>query len=323
MGFSLRNTRGLLRFNVSDRGVGMSIGGRGFRVGTGSRGNYVSVGFGGIRYRQTIPSMPVRGSSGPDVSGLAIVDSASAEAIVDATPDHLLEELREKRRKVAFTPAAIIGAVAIAILSANTGSWWVVGLALLAGVFLVAVAQRRDVNVQTTFISYDLDPAAAAAHEHFLACAAQLAACSRVREGRGLTFARIQPPKRVVTNVPVFCIAAGRQTLYFLPDRLLITDALGIGAVTYRNLEITAAAARCVEHDGVPPAAAVVDRTWTHVTKNGLPDRRYKFNPEIPVCLYDELLLRTPSGLHERIQFSRSGVAAPFAAAVHALARSV
>ncbi|MCS0495860.1 DUF4236 domain-containing protein [Ancylobacter sp. MQZ15Z-1] len=47
---------GPFRFNLSSSGVGMSVGIKGFRVGTGPRGNYVHMGLGGIYYRATLPS---------------------------------------------------------------------------------------------------------------------------------------------------------------------------------------------------------------------------------------------------------------------------
>lgn len=47
---------GPLRFNLSKSGFGVSAGIKGFRAGTGPRGNYVHMGLGGIYYRATIPS---------------------------------------------------------------------------------------------------------------------------------------------------------------------------------------------------------------------------------------------------------------------------
>src|SRR5258706_12447133 len=60
MGFYLRKsiTVGPFRFNLSNSGVGVSVGVRGFRVGTGPRGNYVHLGAGGIYYRASLPSGP-------------------------------------------------------------------------------------------------------------------------------------------------------------------------------------------------------------------------------------------------------------------------
>src|SRR5437867_9599022 len=58
MGFHVRKSLsvGPFRFNLSKSGIGLSTGIKGFRVGTGPRGNYVHMGRGGIYFRQTLPS---------------------------------------------------------------------------------------------------------------------------------------------------------------------------------------------------------------------------------------------------------------------------
>src|SRR5258708_36597627 len=56
MGFYLRKSisAGPFRFNLSGSGVGMSVGVKGLRVGTGPRGNYVQMGRGGLYYRASL-----------------------------------------------------------------------------------------------------------------------------------------------------------------------------------------------------------------------------------------------------------------------------
>src|SRR5471032_2694145 len=58
MGLSYRKSlsAGPFRFNLSGSGIGVSVGVPGFRVGTGPRGNYVSISKGGFTYRTTLPS---------------------------------------------------------------------------------------------------------------------------------------------------------------------------------------------------------------------------------------------------------------------------
>lgn len=57
MGFYIRKSVrvGLFRFNLSQQGVGVSVGLKGLRIGTGPRGNYVHMGRGGLYYRATVP----------------------------------------------------------------------------------------------------------------------------------------------------------------------------------------------------------------------------------------------------------------------------
>ena len=137
---------------------------------------------------------------------------------------------------------------------------------------------------------------------------------------RQTTTMRTSEPPMVKTNVPVLSLAAGRQTLYFLPDRLLVYDSAGIGAISYRTLDLSATRQPFIEEESVPFDATVVDHTWKYVNKSGGPDRRFRDNRQLPICLYDELTFRTASGLNEVFQISRSGLAEGFIAAVRYLA---
>ena len=58
MGFYLRKSIrvGPFRFNLSKSGIGVSVGVKGLRFGTGPQGNYVHMGRGGLYYRATIPA---------------------------------------------------------------------------------------------------------------------------------------------------------------------------------------------------------------------------------------------------------------------------
>ncbi|GGM12424.1 DUF4236 domain-containing protein [Dactylosporangium sucinum] len=58
MGLRIRTSlkAGPFRLTLSPRGIGVSAGVPGFRVGAGLRANYVSVGAGGVRYRATMPN---------------------------------------------------------------------------------------------------------------------------------------------------------------------------------------------------------------------------------------------------------------------------
>lgn len=332
---------GPFRFNLSGSGVGMSVGIPGFRVGSGPRGNYVRVGTGCVSYRQTIPREAPRPALAPAGSAVAMaeIESVSTAEIVDSSSDELLAEIRAKRGKMALTPVAVVLTVTAFVYGMSANSL-VATLALVAGIPAILAARYRDRIVKTAVILYDLEPAVEQAFSRFTEWADALAASrktwhiaasghvhdrkyhagasSLVR--RALTPVRNAQPPHIVTNVPVLGIGAGVQTLYFLPDRLLVYDGSGVGAVSYKSLNIAASSQRFIEEEGVPSDATVVGHTWRYVNKNGTADRRFNHNPQLPVCLYDELHLWTGSELNEIVQISRPGIGAGFAAAVRHLA---
>jgi hypothetical protein len=137
---------------------------------------------------------------------------------------------------------------------------------------------------------------------------------------RKATSIRKAAPPYLKTNVETVPIDVGAQVLHFFPDRVLIYDAQGVGAVGYRELSLSVQRSRFIESEAVPSDATVVDRTWAFVNKNGGPDKRFKNNRQLPVCAYDELTIRSASGIDEVVQLSHSGVAQGFVRAVQGLA---
>lgn len=73
----------------------------------------------------------------------------------------------------------------------------------------------------------------------------------------------------------------------------------------------------------IAPDTQVVDRTWVKVNKDGSPDRRFKGNHEIPVVLYGQLTMRSPTGMCEEWLVSNAQVAQAFAAAWAAFRQAV
>lgn len=69
------------------------------------------------------------------------------------------------------------------------------------------------------------------------------------------------------------------------------------------------------ETEAVPHDSKVIDRTWAKVNKDGSPDRRFKDNFEIPVALYGQITLRSPTGMREEYLVSNPEAAEGFAAA--------
>jgi uncharacterized tellurite resistance protein B-like protein len=100
----------------------------------------------------------------------------------------------------------------------------------------------------------------------------------------------------------------GDVSLYFFPDRILVYTLNAVGAIGYDDLHLEIDCRRFIEDESVPRDAEIVDHTWRYVNKGGGPDRRFRANPELPVCLYEEIRLRSSSGLNELLQVSHTGI---------------
>jgi hypothetical protein len=328
----------------------MSVGVPGLRVGTGPRGNYVHMGRGGLRYRATLSSggQP-RGAAGhrqlPAPSPAETyerIESGDVLGMVDESAAGLLEQLQSASARVAMMPWVLAGVAFILLfaLSAGQPRWLVVVLAL-AGAAAAGWARIRDVARRSVVLFYDLEPDALAAYEELHTAFGRLAAAwgtwnlaarAHTRDAKrnaGATqLVRRQPvrlrtgaPDVIRTNLDVPAIPSGEETLYFFPDRLLVSSPRGMGAVSYDDLRITVEARRFIESDRVPPDAMEVGTTWQYVNRDGGPDRRFAANRRLPILLYEQLAFTSASGLNEVLQLSRTGGGEAFHSAVFELAR--
>lgn len=359
MGFYLRKSIsvGPLRFNLSKSGIGLSAGVKGLRFGVGPRGNYVHMGRGGLYYRATLPSSTLsnRPPSQPDLSPspqvppgthapLEEIESADVSQIVDSSSRELLDELNRKRARMRLWPViAIVSVVVLGVGVSSNWPTWLLAVLLVAGSVGTYIAHGRDVLEKTVVLFYDFDSHMEAAYAQLHSAASQLANCaaawhieasgkvhdrkyhagaSDLVRRKGTSIQNAEPPY-VKTNIETFAVGVGRQTLHFFPDRVLVYDTNGVGAVGYPELRVEVSATRFIESDSVPRDAEVVDRTWKYVNKSGGPDRRFKDNKELPVCRYEEIALSSSSGLNEILQLSRCGSGSDFAEAISLLGKTM
>ncbi|WP_047136175.1 DUF4236 domain-containing protein [Luteimonas sp. FCS-9] len=363
MGIYLRKSVwvGPFRFNLSKGGVGVSVGVKGLRVGTGPRGNYVHMGRGGIHYRATLPAisgsqstprvpMPPpasldwsdvpSGTHGPMVD----IDSALATTIVDSSSAELLDELSDKQRRVRFWPWALTALLtALLILFMRGAPVWAIWVALLVGGIGVAWAYYADLLRKSVVLLYELDKDIEQALEAFHRAADGIAGASRVWhisarahvhnakyhagasglvKRRKTRVSRAAPPF-VKTNVETIAVEVGAQTLHFFPDRVLIYDSSGVGGASFGTLRLEAGPTSFIEDEGVPSDATITGYTWRFVNKRGGPDKRFKNNHQIPICAYDRLGITSATGIDELLHVSKGGAAVAFATQLQALSRVV
>lgn len=365
MGLSFRKSLniGPFRFNLSTRGIGASVGVPGFRVGTGPRGQYVSVSSHGLTYRTTAGGRRRPGDHvTQDVDGeLLELSSGSVENMTDTSAaEHVnvLNQASQRRRwpivllGVASITVAALAAASLssaALVAAVDGSTIMAGGAGLTSLALATISAalaaaaawagyRYWVSVVVTF--YELDDEA---RERFAAlyeavedmngttvwhvAAARSLADRRRNAGASYEVARSRArirfgnPPRVRCNTDLPSLSAGRETLYFAPDCVLVFDTKTsrFGAVRYEDLNPEVALRRFIEEDRVPADATVVGHTWAKVNKDGSPDRRFKGNRQLPICQYADFQLYSDSGLNEHFTSSSPPLAHAFVAALRAM----
>jgi Protein of unknown function (DUF4236) len=350
---------GPVRFNLSKSGIGTSIGVTGFRVGSGPRGSYVHMGRDGLYYRKSFgggrprsPSPPTAAS--PDPGPLTVYDSGSIDELADEDSEALVDEINRRAARIPWQSmllglaAALFAVLACGALSA-VGHGGVApadqvagygGVALgLASLALFPFAVLRDVGARSTALMFDLEGPAADAYRALYEAVLALGGCDALwqvagtRPGandkydlgashrvlRTLVRPRAVQPPHVRTNVSVAMLPAGRQHLYFLPDRLLVLEGARYAAIAWAHLQAVDGTIRLVEDGAVPPDATRAGTSWLHPNKDGGPDLRFKVNPQIPVVEYGTLRLRSATGLDELFYASRADRTRDAARAIEAI----
>lgn len=340
MGFYVRKcfSFGPLRLNLSRSGLGASVGVKGARIGVGPRGNYyVHAGRGGLYYRQnlTLPGSSPSSQPTPTLSdspSLPDVESGPITEMHDTSSAALLKELNRAQSRWPLLPFAI-GAFVLLIagaLSLDTDAYgWLaylgIAAAIVAGAALVLYARHLDVTNGSVILTYDLDEGPQKWFSDLLTAFGDFRSCRRVwhipAEGATSDWKRnaganslvkrhaVSPttsfPRRVVCNVQVPTLQAGRQTLYFFPDRVLVYESTSVGSVSYPAIKASVTETMFREESAVPSDAKQLGTTWRYVNKNGGPDKRFNNNTQIPIMRYGVIHFTSPSGLNEMFHCSR------------------
>lgn len=357
MGFYSRKSlkAGPFRFNFSKKGVGVSVGFSLFRVGIGPRGNYVRIGPRGFSYNTTLPAE--KKTKAPqleqdtrrvptELSSVEMkeIESTDVLQLKDSSSTELLDEMNMKFKKKSIKPFILtLLTINIILFLLDTSSM----ILLIPLPFLLAAvywAARRDQRVKTVVLFYELDETTERAYQclhdafndlKFVERAWHIAAAGEItklaerkrqagahtlvdRQSTGLS---LNAPPFVSTNIVVPGIMVGKQTMYFFPDRVLIYQkGYGVGAIAYSDIRLEIGNTNFIESDSVPGDTQIVGHTWKYVNKKGGPDRRYKDNIKLPICLYSELHFHSPGGLNELIQLSKPGIGANLLAALKKMA---
>lgn len=321
---------GGLRLNLSSAGAGLSWGVKGFRLSVNARGTYVTVGGNGIYYRQRIGRSTRRTGPAQRASGRAVpapeaelpIPGAHAGQLVDSTSAATLERLNRSVHRFAYANivagAGILTSVVVLItihpvVAVATGGFTVL---------LMCIAGQIDAQRRAFPLLFRLDSAAQqqwAARNRALATLSRSARLWRITadiliserarneeearhvERRPASLQQKSAPC-IVSNHTPYCLDVGDKQLYFFPDRVYVYQAGTYGAVAYADLSVVAGQGRFAESAMPPADCQVVDHTWQYVRRDGGPDRRYAWNPQLPVVLYGTLTLRSSTGLNLALQ---------------------
>lgn len=118
-------------------------------------------------------------------------------------------------------------------------------------------------------------------------------------------------PYFISTNAAVICIKLKKEKIYLLPDKLLVVKGTNIGVADYIHTSFDIDTVRFIE-EVAPTDATIVSYTWQFVNNNGSPDKRYKNNRQLPVCLYGTIDIKSSECLDIQLMFSNIQIVQDF-----------
>lgn len=281
--------------------------------------------------------------SEPNVQMVA-VSSEDVLQMQDGRFADVLADLNAKQGALPLMAIAGWGGGGLTLLAGGSGGPTVFAFLSFVTAAAMALGWWLDSSNRSSVLMYDLDGEALEAYEAMTRAFDVLRTCAGIwhvdaggavrdihtwkRNGGASHILDKRPtsfsyslPRVIKSNITPPAIKSGKETLYFLPDFLLVVENAKIGAVAYERLNIQWQDSYFIENQAVPSDTQIISYTWQHPNKSGGPDRRFANNRQVPVCLYESIYLTSPNGLNELLQVSRSGVTQPFASAVKRLGK--
>lgn len=324
-----------VRMNLSKSGPSLSLGTRGLRHTIGPKGSRTTVGIPGTGLSWTeysshlepsAPRLPsADGAAGTIEPPLKRIESASVERMGTLSTSDFAPILSATSQKSGFAPWVAAICLGCVVLALNSGDQTWLNLVLVSAIVFVPAAILLDRYRRSIWIEYLLEGTAKTVAEALADTLGELKSCRAVwqvnAEGRTTDWKRnagattlnrrkriqlnIKRPKYIRGNVKFPAIKLQNQSLYFLPDTVLVAAGRSMAAIPYQKLIVSTGSVRFIEDEAVPADASIVDKTWRFVNKNGGPDRRFNNNRQLPICMYGEMNFFSESGLNCKIEYSK------------------
>lgn len=315
------NLGGGFRINLSKSGIGYSWGVKGYRITKTAKG--------GTRQTASIPGTGIsyvteQGKKKPQPAptfndGNHYDEKEIVNNIATKLSSEGLEDiLAAARKSIRTNRLANIGMIATALISIAAPPMLLLLFAFLVLKIYTKTAGRID-------LEYEIAPDMQQTVDKRLEPIFKITDCDRVWRitrsskvidtkysgGAGATVKRdgCIPSKKAPfpfkSNTPAATFKSPNETLVFLPDCLFVLQGSKIGALNYSDITTSTRGTNFHESQRVPKDATVVGQTWQYVNKTGGPDKRFKNNRQIPICLYGEITLKSTTGLNTDLMFSR------------------
>lgn len=340
MGFRYKksiNLGGGFRINLSQSGIGYSWGVKGYRVTKTAKGairTTASIPGTGISYVHEFGPSKTRSScrgasSGQSPDSATDCNQYNTQNIVNNVATEMVSDgletiLASANKALKLERIAVIGFLLALILAFAEPIFFALAAAFAAMFLFVRTRGIIDLDYdiesdQQSIVGSRINPMIKVAE-----CAKtwRITQTSKVINlkysggasnivNRAACTATTSAPFPFRTNVKVASFVSNNETLLFLPDKLFIIQGSKIGALNYCDILRSSHTTSFVESSPAPKDTQIIGQTWRYVNKSGSPDKRFKGNRQLPICLYGEFELTSASGLNIVIMCSNPDVVLP------------
>lgn len=358
--FRINLSKSGLGFSAGVKGFRVGAGPKGHYIHAGMNGIYYRKTLGTLGRRPKQPGSEKQGDYASELAKIAPdeklptymtedgvlmrrIISAEADVLVSETHSEALNSLNRAREKPSYTlilcGTAALGLV-FSFISQNSA-------AMMACVALLGVAYAAghmlDIPRRSVVFAYNLEPAAEERYKALIGAIDRVAGASKLwfvkasgdittlhawKKNSGATSlvdttetsVSYALPPGIASNVTPPMILIDRKKCYFFPDCILIEENKRFGAVRYETLRTAIRDQRMIV-EAAPSDAKVVGQTWKYVNKNGSPDRRFKDNRQLPICLFQEIGMVSEGGFKALLQVSKHGISSDYGKAMTELGR--
>lgn len=264
--------------------------------------------------------------------------SAEAEVLVSENHSEALQSLNEARGQPSYTLMLCCLATVGLILGLVVQSPVLITVFIVLLVVAGIVGSALDEPRRNVVFAYGLEPSAenryralcdaidrigAAKMTWFVKAHGNITNLHAWKKNSGasslieneVTSVSYELPKGIVSNITPPMIAIDGKKCYFLPDCILVEENKRFGAVRYERLRTGVRHRRMIMEEA-PSDAQLVGETWRYVNKGGGPDRRFKDNKMLPICLLEEIAMVSEGGFKGLLQVSKRGVGSAFTCAI-------
>lgn len=325
------NLGGGFRVNLSKSGVGYSFGTKGLRYTKTSKGRNrttASIPGTGLSYVKETGGKRKNSNNKSQNVDIRIneTNTYDTETISNVSANTLvsegMEEMLSSAKNALIVNKISIWTIIVSIILSFYNPVWLI--ATVIGIILLIIVRKRGIiSLEYTIDDYQL-PIVEERLKPFKqitqsSCLWKIVESSKVKDvkytsGASNTVKRTQikhslkTPFPFKTDVEVVTIKDKKETLVFLPDKLIVMQGAKVGALDYADIDMAFRKTTFVESEKVPKDATVISKTWKYVNKSGGPDKRFADNKQIPECSYGLVGLESNKGLNTIIMFSNPNV---------------